>query len=582
MSKITFAIEKNFYAAIQWSLKHQLKAMAIILLGVIVPIGTLNVLQYQSMVQYEQQGTRALQEQMQSLLGRMALRIYTDIYRGSSEVFHSVDREHNELFSGKPGIAGTIVGALQNTSNGYMAKKKEAQLALFIFAKEPDGSWQTYFGRSDSDNPARRSAVARAREYFFTLPPERQDTGHQYYYDAKSEMLVLLHTMSPAPLVNSDTPPLRPIKAVMGLTLTKKDFKDNFKYQTQTGVTSRFDTTPLDSQLAGTTYYYQVKDEKGQVLYKDPGWDKNVGCSDFIRADFRITPEQRFLTGWELSAITRSNFKQATERSLTQMFWASGIVAVLLGILLVVLFRAGLVAVKVSELQTDIVAGVSHDLKTPLAGIIASAQLIASGRASGAQETKQFSGYILAEARRLTAVVEKVLTMAKLESRQLLMKPAPLSVPELIDHAIGLSQVAHPQAIIARGEVATGQVTGDANALTTVLMNLIDNAVRYSGDAQPWVRVQSYWSGFGEKRILHLLVEDRGVGIPAEEQAFIFQKFYRVRNGLVSDTEGTGLGLAIASQIVNAHRGQILVESRVGIGSTFTVKIPHEQPHFGR
>ncbi|AGY57587.1 sensor histidine kinase [Gloeobacter kilaueensis] len=592
MSRFTSTIEKLFYTAIQWSLKHQLQAIAIILLGVIIPIGTLDILQYRAMVQYEEQGTAALKAQMQYLIGRTIAGAYFSYYQSYSPIFHAYDTSrHSLLFSGKPGIARQIIDILQKKNNEMIVQDKGRQphkderLALFMFAREADKNWQLSFARDSNTSPLREAAVRRAEAHFFTLSPRRQDTGFQFFYDQPTGLLMLMHTMSPVPLRGEDVvAPPRPIRAVMGVSLDKKEVTESLKYLLNRSMDkpTAFNTSPVDAALTGPSYYFQIKDERGKVLYEHPRWRQNVDCDDFIRVDFAITPEQRFLSGWHVSAITQSNLRQATRRSQAQILIANGVVGLLIGALLVVLFRAGLVAVKVSELQTDIVAGVSHDLKTPLAGIIASAQLLSSGRARGEQETREFSGYILSEARRLTSVVEKVLTMAKLESRQLLMKPTAINVTELVNHGISLAQTAFPEAIIARGEMASGEIYGDCNALTTVLVNLIDNAVRYSGDHQPWVRVQTYWSGFGEKRVLQLLVEDRGVGIPAEEQPFIFQKFYRVRNGLVCDTEGTGLGLAIASQIVGAHKGQILVESRVGIGTTFTVKIPYEQPHFGR
>ncbi|MBC7879691.1 MAG: HAMP domain-containing histidine kinase [Anaerolineae bacterium] len=231
-------------------------------------------------------------------------------------------------------------------------------------------------------------------------------------------------------------------------------------------------------------------------------------------------------------------------------------------------------------MQTDIVAGVSHDLKTPLAGISASAQLLTSGRANTPEEVKEFSGYILNEAKRLTAVVEKVLTLAKLETQQVAMHPEAISIVCLVDQAIESVRSAFPKATIVRGNIPDDNVSGDFQGLATVLVNLIDNAVRYSNAEAPWVQVDAEWNTHGEKRDLHLRVRDRGVGIPVEEQSYIFQKFYRVQQGMVCDTEGTGLGLAIASEIIRAHHGSIQVESQPGFGSVFTVVLPYERPNF--
>lgn len=580
MKKIAASIEQGFYAAIQWSLRHQARAVALIVLAVVIPIGTLNFLQYQSMVKYEQAGTQATQEQLKYLLGRLVLNSYTNLTSYSSDMVHAYDLKHEELFRQPRDQARPIINKLQAGADKLLKEKSAKEQETyrrnsFITIQGLDSTWNLSY--PDSVKDARfKAAAVRAIRYFQPLSPMQQDVGYQYFYDKPTELLIFLHSISSEQIRYDSTAPPRPIEALMGISYSKENLKNDIRNNlTRRQQASRFTTSPLDETLSKANYYFQVKDEKGAIIFQDEGWKQHDEDRDYITADFVVTPEQRFLTGWQFSAMTRSALRQSTDRSLGQMFWASGVVTLLLCLLLVILFRAGLVAVKVSEMQADIVAGVSHDLKTPLAGIIASAQLIASGRASGQDETRQFSGYILTEARRLTGVVEKVLTLAKLESRQLLMQPSSIAVAELVEQAIACAQSAFPDAVILKGEVAQGQLCGDSSALTTVLVNLLDNAIRYSGDQhQPWVRVQAYWSGFGERRILHLMVEDRGVGIPSEEQPFIFQKFYRVRNGLVTDTEGTGLGLAIASQIVRAHRGYIHVKSEVGTGSTFTVRLP--------
>jgi two-component system phosphate regulon sensor histidine kinase PhoR len=114
-------------------------------------------------------------------------------------------------------------------------------------------------------------------------------------------------------------------------------------------------------------------------------------------------------------------------------------------------------------------------------------------------------------------------------------------------------------------------VRADPAALVQALVNLLDNAIKYSGDART-IRVVLGREG----RCATLAVQDRGRGIEREEQSRIFDKFYRVSTGLVHDAKGSGLGLAIVKQTVEAHGGSIDVRSQPGAGSTFTVRLPSD------
>jgi len=518
-------------------------------------------------------------------LSRVVLETHDDLSEFGRYLFHMQDREHTELLKGRGPMAQKIVDTIQSD----LDRQKGFKLATmdiptpFILWPQNKKEWSTYVPKNR--NQAKYLApIQNAKHYFSGLTADAQDVGQLFYYDAPSQLLILLHPVSSQKLYSQENRetmnPPRPIEAVMGLVITKKVFQtDYFNILIRRTKVTRFVTNPVNTILTNADYHFQVLDERGQVIFTDTRqWSSLASQTNYIQTKLKIEEPEKFLTGWTFEVLTKSNLTQITAYGFWQMFWASALVALMLCALFVITLKAGMVAVKVSDMKSDIVAGVSHDLKTPLAGIIASAQLLASGRVSTAEETKQFSGYIVTEAKRLTDVVEKVLTLAKLESHQITMKPIPFAVTDLVDHAIKSISCAFPQAIILKGGIPQGEISGDFQALTTVLVNLMDNAIRYSKD-EPWVKVQAFWSQHGEKCTLHLQVEDRGVGIPHDEQPFIFQKFYRVRNGLVTDTDGTGLGLAIASQIVQAHRGHIQVESEEGVGSKFIVRLPNERSH---
>lgn len=572
MKKVAVLIEQSFYVAIQWCLKHQTPTVLVILLAVVVPIGILNLLQYQSMEEYQQQGNQAMKGQLNYILNRLVLEFRDGMIQEEGFVFHAADKKHTELLGRDSGAAQRVLNQIQTelikkdeeSKNSY---RREA----FILAPDSRQQWTTVL--PVATHTQHKGAIARARDYFLSLSPAERDVGHLFFPDFATGQVMLMHTITgELPASYTRTPP-KPIKFVMGLAIpkqayTREDF-DNLTRRSQTRLNPVSNANP-----PGADYYFQIKDERGNVLFSDrQDWEELSRCEDHISSQITITEGQKFLTGWQLAVLTQNPLKRITDRSLWQMLGVSAFMAVNLFVLLAIIFKASLVAVKVADMKSDIVAGVSHDLKTPLAGIIASAQLLATGRASGPEETRQFSGYIVSEARRLTETVEKVLTLVKLESQQMQMKTSVVSIPELIDRAIEPISRAFPDAVISKGDIPQGAIHADYQALTTVLMNLLDNAVRYSkGQAQ--VKVQAHWSQHGDRRMLQLQVEDRGIGIAVDEQPFVFQKFYRVRNGLVSDTEGTGLGLAIATQIIRAHNGQIHLYSQVGVGSKFTISIP--------
>ncbi len=579
MGHFASLLEKNFYTAMRWCFKHQPFVLVAIILAVIMPIGTLNIVEYTSMKKYEETSTQDVQQQLQYILNRLVSQIQADLLTHIS-YFHRVDTDHALFLKGDKKINQALVDDLQGMIielRQKYKKSKDFKIMTFMAASTPQTPLEIIFPQVVQD-PIFKAASLRARAYFLKLSPLEQDVAYLFFYDQQSELLILLHPVVPEEFVNYERiDPPRPIRVLMGLSLPKSIFNDEFFdcYLVTCSKPTRYaTTTPVETFIATANYHFRVLDDRGTVLFTNTdSWSQLERNDDYVGADLKLTAEQKFLTGWQFSVLTKATFRQITDWSIAQMLWASTGVVVILCLLLVLILRAGLIAMRVSDMKADIVAGVSHDLKTPLAGILASAQLLASGRVSGNDETREFAGYIVTEAQRLRGMVDKVLTLAKLESRQLEMHQVPINITELVDQAIQSVGCAFPGAVLLKGGIPQGEVYGDFQALLTVLVNLMENAVRYSNDP-PWVKVQAFWSQSGDKRTLHLQVEDRGIGIPPGEQPFIFQKFYRVRNGLVTDTEGTGLGLAIASQIVKAHNGHIQVESEVGLGSKFTVRIP--------
>jgi heavy metal sensor kinase len=221
--------------------------------------------------------------------------------------------------------------------------------------------------------------------------------------------------------------------------------------------------------------------------------------------------------------------------------------------------------------QQRFIADASHELRTPVAVVRGEAE-VALGREREAHEYKEALTLIKDEAERLTRIVENLFLLARqpLDAPTPVKRPLPLN--EVVNECARAARVLAMQKglrLNVRGSLPEVLVSGDDEMLKRMLLNLLDNAVKYTapgGEIGVTLELQN-----GRAR---LVVADTGFGIPAEDQARIFDRFYRVDKARSRALGGAGLGLSIARWIAEAHGGMISVESAVGRGSTFTVELP--------
>ncbi|KMO54300.1 histidine kinase, partial [Lacticaseibacillus rhamnosus] len=219
--------------------------------------------------------------------------------------------------------------------------------------------------------------------------------------------------------------------------------------------------------------------------------------------------------------------------------------------------------------QLDFVGNVSHELKTPVTAISGFAETLLSGAKNDPATLDKFLKIIFDESKRLTQLINDILTLSRPESNQTVQAQVPLK--KLVDDALrNLAKVIKDKQI--RVEVAIApdlQVVTDERKLTQIVRNLLNNAVFYNRLAGHVTITAQVVEGH-----LSLAVADTGIGIPETEQARIFERFYRVDKARSRHNGGTGLGLAIVSELVKSMDGQVAVSSQVGVGSTFTVTLP--------
>ena len=228
-----------------------------------------------------------------------------------------------------------------------------------------------------------------------------------------------------------------------------------------------------------------------------------------------------------------------------------------------------------ARLQSDFVAAVSHEFRTPLTSMRQFTYLLSEGRVSNEEERSKYYEALGRGTQRLTRLVENLLDFGRLEAGTHGYNMKPIRAKEWIDHITAEFQ----EEVERRGyhvELAWNASEGsllmaDEAALGRALWNLLDNAAKYSPESKTiWVEGRS---GAGW---LTVSVRDRGVGIPEKEHRRIFRKFVRGTVPPGHTFRGTGLGLALVQQIVRAHRGTVRVESKVGEGSTFSIRLPEQ------
>jgi len=248
------------------------------------------------------------------------------------------------------------------------------------------------------------------------------------------------------------------------------------------------------------------------------------------------------------------------------------IFAVVLGFLLLVIV-AGLVATyrlvqretEMARLKTDFVAHVSHDLKTPLSLIRMFGETLEMGRVPDERARQEYYRIITRESERLSRLIDNVLDFSRIEGGRRQYTMAPTAIGPLVRRTLEafgylLAQQGFKMEVTVAPDVP--KVSMDAEAVSQALANLVDNAIKYSGEMKA-IRVEARVEGTA----LALSVEDRGVGIPREEQEKIFEKFYRVGRSETQGLRGSGVGLALVRHIAEAHGGRVTVESRPGEGA---------------
>lgn len=225
---------------------------------------------------------------------------------------------------------------------------------------------------------------------------------------------------------------------------------------------------------------------------------------------------------------------------------------------------------RMDEVRREFVANASHELRTPAASVKALAEALQMGALKDADRGPRFVQQIVEAADRQTRLLDDMLMLTRVERGRELLQVASVDAAEAFEEAARqIRPAAEAKRVSVQVEAATGHLTADPNGLYTILLNLLDNAVKYTpAGGQITLRGTGVPGGY------EITVTDTGIGIPLSDQPRIFERFYRVDRARDRATGGTGLGLSIVKHLTEAHGGRVTVRSAPGEGSTFAVFLP--------
>ncbi|HZI87057.1 MAG TPA: HAMP domain-containing sensor histidine kinase, partial [Pyrinomonadaceae bacterium] len=307
-----------------------------------------------------------------------------------------------------------------------------------------------------------------------------------------------------------------------------------------------------------------ISDENQRVLYSNAQAQKGYLLESNFDPPFSNWRAGIGLKNTNLEDFARDSFLHSAGATFLVL------VVLLCGIALTI--RATDREARLAQAKSHFVANVSHELKTPLSLLSLFSEMLELGRVKNDEKRMEYYRIIRHESRRLNKTIDNILDFSKIEAGRKTYNFAEGDMGEVIQNVLSSYRY---QISNSGFDVQTNiqpdlpPVLIDGDAMAQAISNLLDNAIKYSGDVkQLSITTETLRS--------HLSIEiaDHGIGIPRAEQAKIFEKFYRVGNGLVHDVKGSGLGLSLVKHIIDAHKGTISVESDAGKGSRFTIILP--------
>lgn len=316
----------------------------------------------------------------------------------------------------------------------------------------------------------------------------------------------------------------------------------------------------------GENHSLIIKNEDGERLYGLPPPDES-----------RLTATRRFeadFPPWliELHQVDPRFFEQIL--SSRRSIYVYALVIVMIALTLGAIMTARIMAreLELARLKSDFVSTVSHEFRSPLTSIRQLSEMLQSGRVQNEERRKHYYDVILEQTERLSLMVSNILDLARIDEKRFRLNREFIRVEELLGaivtragQPVGDKEL--PVRLCIKDSLPAVYI--DPEAITHVMNNLIDNAIKYSGDS-----TELTVTAFHDENDLIITVKDHGIGIPKNEIEKVFERFYRGGDELTRKIKGSGLGLSLVRELVEAHGGTVSVVSEVTKGSLFTICLP--------
>ena len=317
--------------------------------------------------------------------------------------------------------------------------------------------------------------------------------------------------------------------------------------------------------FAGTEVHVRILDPWGNQIAGERGGDIPPLLSSALPSGFPSGTIELFFADGDM-------FNKVAGRQITIYVWTGALVILLMLVVGAFAVQAVGRQIRLNKMKNDFIATVSHELKTPLASMRLLVDTLLEGRTRDEEHAREYLGMIARENERLTRMIENFLSFSRMERNKNAFTMAPASPAEIVDDAIdSVCTKYRANKCQLETDLAADlpEIVADHDAVVTVLINLLDNACKYTTDDK-----QIHLSVFAAENEVCFAVADNGIGMPRRQVRKIFDSFYQVDSSLARTVEGCGLGLSIVRFIMNAHKGRVEVTSRPGEGSTFTVRLP--------
>ncbi|MBR5919283.1 MAG: HAMP domain-containing histidine kinase [Prevotella sp.] len=317
-------------------------------------------------------------------------------------------------------------------------------------------------------------------------------------------------------------------------------------------------------------YHFLVTTQDGREVYRCPEYSEEGEENVYSQVLFRNDPQSK-IGIVKVHFPTKSSYIYSSVRFMIPSIIFTIVLLITFIITLILVFRQK----RYSEIRNDFINNMTHELKTPIASISLAAQMMNDDSVTKSEQmTKHLGTVINDEAKRLRFLVEKVLQMSMFDRQDTTFKKKELDLNEMVESiANNFSlRVEHTGGkIYTQIEAVDSAIYADEVHFQNVINNLLDNAVKYRKPDSP---IDIYIKTWNDGDHLFFSIRDTGVGIKKDHLKKVFEKFYRVHTGNVHDMKGFGLGLAYVKNVVTLHQGEIRVDSELGKGTTFTVKLP--------